>query len=214
MPEGLDVDAERIHPWPAAGRIRQWIGRSWLWVFGWRTEGQPPPVGRAVFIAAPHTSNWDLPFMLAVAWSLGLAPSWFGKHTIFRPPFGLFFRSLGGIPIDRRFRRDVVRAAVELFAEEERLFLVISPPGTRGRTDHWKSGFRHIAESAQVPLSCSFLDYARRVGGIGPTVIVSDDVRRDMDTLRAFYGPIEPKHPAQKSEIRLESEVESGRPPG
>lgn len=144
--------------------------------------------------------------MLAVAWSLGLAPSWLGKHTIFRFPFGGFFRALGGIPVDRRFRRDVVGAAVELMKERERLYLVISPPGTRARTDHWKSGFYHIAQRAGVPLCCSYLDYARRAGGIGPTLIISGDPRRDMDALRAFYGAVTPKYPALKSDIRLELE--------
>lgn len=148
--------------------------------------------------------------MLAVAWSLGLAPSWFGKHTIFRGPFGFFFRALGGIPIEREHRRDVVRAATLLFEREPCLYLVISPPGTRKRTEHWKSGFYHIARSARVPLSCSFLDYERRVGGIGPSIETTGDVKQDMDALRRFYGPIVPKHPAQKSEIRLEREGEEG----
>ena len=192
--------------WPAIDPVRRLIGRLFLKFFGWGLEGGPPSIPKAVFVAAPHTSNWDLPLMLAVAWSLGLAPAWFGKHTVFRFPFGIFFRWLGGIPIDRRTQNDRVAAAVEQFAESEQLFLVISPPGTRRKTDRWKSGFYQVARLAQVHVCCSFLDFERKVGGIGPAFRVSDDVRADMDQLRAFYGPIAPKHPELKSEIRLDME--------
>ncbi len=189
--------------WPTVGPIHYWIGRTFLWVFGWKTEGGPPPYAHAVFVAAPHTTNWDLPFMLAVAWSMRLAPTWFGKEAIFRFPFGSLSRFLGGIPIDRTKRHDYVRMAVDRIESEDRLYLVVSPPGTRKRTDSWKSGFYNIAKEAKIPICCGFLDFRRKVGGIGPTIIVSGDVKHDMKQLRAFYQEITPLYPDRKSEIRL-----------
>jgi 1-acyl-sn-glycerol-3-phosphate acyltransferase len=57
------------------------LGRLWLGLFGWTLE--PPPAvipPKFVVIAAPHTSAWDLPFMLATACALGIPISWFGKQ--------------------------------------------------------------------------------------------------------------------------------------
>jgi 1-acyl-sn-glycerol-3-phosphate acyltransferase len=76
--------------------IKAALGNLWLCAFGWTAEDAAPEVEKAVLIAAPHTSNWDLPFMLALAYVLGLDVHWLGKHTLFRPPFGGFMRWLGG----------------------------------------------------------------------------------------------------------------------
>jgi 1-acyl-sn-glycerol-3-phosphate acyltransferase len=162
-------------------------------------------VDGAVVIAAPHTSNWDLPFMLALAYALGVRPSWLGKRELFRWPFGWIMRLLGGIPVDRSARGDMVRQAVERF-DAGGLFLVIPPSGTRGRAECWKSGFYHIARGARVPIACGYLDYARRVGGIGLVFTPSGDVRADMDRLRAFYAPIRGRYPAHTTPVRLREE--------
>jgi len=64
------------------------MGKLWLRVFGWKLQGVAPSYRKFVFIAAPHTSNWDLPFMLSTACALEVRISWFGKHTLFVPPWG------------------------------------------------------------------------------------------------------------------------------
>src|SRR5688572_15188421 len=84
------------------------IGRLFLGFFGWKTEGQLPEGKKFVIIAAPHTSNWDLPFMLAVSYVFGVRLSFLMKHTMFWGPFGPFFRWLGGIPVDRTARHNLV----------------------------------------------------------------------------------------------------------
>lgn len=188
------------------GRLARILGRLWLRACGWRVEGRLPPLSRAVVIAAPHTSNWDLPFMLAVSWVLGVRPAWLGKHDLFRPPFGILMRWLGGIPVDRRAPGGMVRQAADFLREADRLFLVVPPSGTRSRAPHWKSGFYQIAKAAGVPILCAFLDYGRRVGGIGPTVVPSGDVSADMAILRAFYAPIQGLRPEQMTEVRLAEE--------
>ena len=144
--------------------------------------------------------------MLAVAYVLGVKPSWLGKRELFRGLLGWLLSRLGGIPVDRGERRDMVRQAVARFADSESLFLVIPPSGTRGRADHWKSGFYHIARGARVPIACAYLDYGDRVGGIGLLVTPSGDVRADMTRIRAFYAPIRAKYPAQVTPVRLREE--------
>lgn len=188
------------------GRLARVVGRLWLRWFGWRVEGRLPHHTRAVVIAAPHTSNWDLPFMLAVSWVLGVRPAWLGKDGLFRPPFGALMRWLGGIPVDRRAPGGLVAQAAARLRAADRLLLVVPPSGTRSSAPHWKSGFYHIASAAGVPILCTFLDYRRRVGGIGPTVVPSGDVAADMAIIRAFYASIEGLRPAQATPVRLAEE--------
>ena len=190
------------------GGIRARLGRTYLRLCGWRIEGALPPVPRVVVIAAPHTSNWDLPYMLAVAWALGVAPSWLGKRELFGRPFGWLMRALGGIPVDRSRRGNMVDQAIARFVAMDRLHLVIPPSGTRSRATHWRSGFYHIARGARVPIVCSFLDYGRRVGGIGPVIEPSGDIRGDMETIRAWYDGVTAKFPELTTPVRLLEEDE------
>lgn len=189
----------RVQP----GRVACLVGRLYLWLCGWRVEGALPPVAKAVVIAAPHTSNWDLPYMLAVSWVLGVRPSWLGKRELFRWPLGAPLRWLGGLPIDRSARGNVVEQVVRRFAAAERLFLVVPPSGTRRRAAHWKSGFYHMARQAGVPIVCAYLDYRRKVGGIGPTVRARGDASADMPVIRAFYDGITGRYPELTTPVRL-----------
>jgi 1-acyl-sn-glycerol-3-phosphate acyltransferase len=96
MPTPADVSSHRY------GSFARMIGALFLRLFGWRVEGRFPSLPKAVLIAAPHTSNWDLPFMLACAYVLDLRPMWLGKQQLFRWPFGGLMRWLGGLPVESR----------------------------------------------------------------------------------------------------------------
>ncbi len=193
---------------PTVGPIRHWIGKTWLRLFGWETVGEAPAVPRAIFVAHPHTTGWDLPFTLAVAWSLRMNISWVGKHTLFRGPLRYFFRALGGVPVDRTRRNNQVKAIADAVRGEDRVYLAIAPSGTRSRKDHWKSGFYHISREAEVPMLLAFLDYGRKRGGLGPVFTATGDIPRDMDVIRAFYEGIRGKYPENESVIRLREEDE------
>lgn len=195
------------------GAVGQLVGRTFLWLAGWRVEGGVPAVPKAVCIAAPHTSNWDMPFMMACALSLRIWPAWVGKEALFKWPWGWFMRWMGGVPVDRRGQQNMVQAIAELFDSRERLLLGIAPAGTRSRTDCWRSGFYHVASLAKVPVVFGFLDYGRKVCGLGPLLVLTDSVDADMDYIRAFYDPIQGRHPERKSAILLAEEVARHAPP-
>lgn len=194
------------HPGPGVGPVRRFIGRTWLKAFGWTIADEMPRVPKAVFVAAPHTSNWDLPFTLAIAWSLDMDVSWAGKDNLFRPPFGPIMKALGGVPIDRTKRGNQVEAIADAIRGAERLYLVIAPSGTRSKRDHWKSGFYRIAQAANVPMMLGFLDYANKRGGLAFTMQPSGDVAADMDRIRTFYEKVRGKHPDRESTPRLKEE--------
>lgn len=180
---------------PVLREIIRGLSILFLRICGWRREGVLPDLPRYVMIAAPHTSNWDFPFTMAIAFAFRLKICWLGKHTLFRRPFGSLFRWLGGIPIDRTKSGDTVSQAIQAFREKARIVMLISPEGTRKKVRAWKTGFYHIALGANVPVLLAFLDYMKKVGGIGPLVRLSGNLEADMAMIRDFYVSVTPKHP-------------------
>jgi len=168
---------------------------SFLKVFGWRLEGRLPDVDKLVVIAAPHTSNWDLPVLLSLAFALRAKACWLGKHTLFRRPLGFLFRWMGGIPVYRSASQNMVAQSVEMFRNSEKLILTIPPEGTRSKVNYWKSGFYYIALGAGIPIAMAFIDYKRKATGVGPTLNPTGDIEADMEIIRNFYANVTAKYP-------------------
>lgn len=188
--------------------MRRAIGRIALRLLGWRAVGEFPPegAGGCVLLAVPHTSNWDLFFLVAFAMAFELRISWMGKHALFEAPLGPFMRWLGGIPVRRGEPRRTVEEMAELFVSQKPLMLVIAPEGTRGRAAYWKSGFYWIAKRAGVPIVPTFLDYGTKTAGFGPALMPSDSLVADMDQLRAVYAGRRGLHPDDFGLVRLVEE--------
>jgi 1-acyl-sn-glycerol-3-phosphate acyltransferase len=172
-------------------------------MFGWEIEGGPPGIRRAVVIAYPHTTNWDLPFTLACAYALDVDIKWLGKKDLFRFPWRWSMRKLGGIPVDRSRRTNLVDAVVEAIAPLPDVLVVIPPEGTRGKAGRWKSGFYWIAHRAKIPIVLGFLDFKRRRGGLGEVFEPTGDIQVDFERIRAFYRGIEGKYPDKQGPITL-----------
>ncbi len=166
---------------------------------GWTIEGAlPPEAAKSVFIAAPHTSNWDLPYTLMVAFSLRLNIYWMGKESIFRPPFRGVMMWLGGIPVNREKSGNLVAASIEAIkAAAPPLQLVVPPEATRSKTRTWKTGFYYIAAGAGVPIVMAYMDYANKRSGLGPVFVPSGDILRDMEEIKAFYAPFKGRNEEQ-----------------
>ena len=172
---------------------------SFLRLTGWQIQGTlPASASKCVLIAAPHTSNWDLPYALMVAFVLRLNMHWMGKASLFRWPFGPLMRWLGGIAVDRSRSTNLVAAsAAALVQATGPLQLAVPAEGTRGKTRVWKTGFYYIAMEARVPIVLVFLDYERKLGGLGPMVIPGGDVDGDMAQIKRFFAPIKGRRPAR-----------------
>ena len=166
---------------------------------GWTIEGSlPAGAAKSVFIAAPHTSNWDLPYTLMVAFALRLNIYWMGKESIFRPPFRGIMMWLGGIPVNRAASTNLVAASIEaLKAAAPPLQLVVPPEATRSKTRTWKTGFYYIAAGAGVPIVMAYMDYANQRSGLGPVFVPSGDIERDMEKIKAFYAPFKGRNAQQ-----------------
>jgi 1-acyl-sn-glycerol-3-phosphate acyltransferase len=191
--------------------MRAKLGKTLLDALGWTIVGEVPSVRKFVLVAAPHTSNWDFLYALACTTALELPVRWLGKDALFRGPQRRVLEALGGIPVDRSKRNDMVRGMVHAFESADALALLVPAEGTRKHRKYWKSGFYHIARAASVPVVLGFLDYPRKHVGLGPTLWPSGSIHHDMAAVRAFYADKVGKHPAQFTVPRLREEEQDAR---
>ena len=180
-------------------RVSMWI----LKTLGWTVHVDLPDTKKYVAIAAPHTSNWDFLLGIIAAKAVNLKVCWMGKHTIFRWPFGWFFRAIGGTPIHREQGRNHIQQLTDLFNRSEQLVLALAPEGTRSKTDHWKTGFHYIARAANVPIAMGYLDFGHKQVGIGGAFYPSEDIEADFKLIRKFYADRQGKNPENTSLIRV-----------
>jgi len=179
----------------------------WLFkTFGWQADRNIPPFAdkRCIMIAAPHTYLLD-PFITQTAFDLcdiKVKIAIADKFAVW--PIKTLMESMGAIWIDRSQREGTDRPSytdmlIKLFETNENLILVISPEGTRSLKARWRSGFYHIAKQANVPICFGYLDYKKKIAGVGGSIIPSDDIVSDMQTIMKFYKTVTPFHPEKFS---------------
>lgn len=196
------------HNGPASSILWYIAARIYFTIFRWTVVDHVPDHPKMVVIACPHTTNWDMPFMVAAAGILRVRINWLGKHTLFKFPYGWFMRLTGGLPVDRRGANGLVSSAAQIINNKEKIILAVAASGTRSKKDYWKSGFYHIAREAGVPIVCGYLDYAKKECGLGMSLIPTGDIQADMDKIRDFYKDKRGKYPEKRSRIRLRVEDE------
>ena len=168
--------------------LRPLIARTFWASSRYTLRSEPLAIeGSALLVGAPHTSNWDFVFMLAICWRHGFAPLWLGKHTLFKKPFGPIMRAFGGIPVNRAHPGRLVEEVVSRMGTGKHV-LVVTPEGTRSLRKVWKSGFYRIATDAGLPVVLGYVDSATHTAGLGPSIMLTGDVVADMDVVRAFYA--------------------------
>ena len=178
-------------------RFAQWLLR----IGGWTTVGGIPDVPKAVFIAAPHTSNWDGLWALVYKVAFDIDVKFFAKHSLFWFPLGNILRALGGIDLDRGKAGTAVDEAIRMFETEEQFYFGLAPEGTRKKTKGWKTGFYRIAMGAGVPVYFGLLDYGRRRIGIGKRMMLTGDMEADMAVIREYYKGIDGRWPEKASPV-------------
>ena len=184
--------------------MRQRLARAVVRAARYRMVGQVPPTG--ILVGAPHTSNWDFVTMLLVMWHDGAHPRVLVKRQLFRGPLGWLLRRLGGVPLDRENAAGVVNELVAEAGTGEPFRLILAAEGTRTKGEYWKSGFLRLSRDTGLPITLAFFDPPSRTMGFGPTFHPSDDVRADMDRVRAFYADKHGIKPANATTPRLREE--------
>ena len=111
------------------------------------------------------------------------------KKELFAFPFGYYFKSIGGEPLDRSGNKNKVDAIVDIFNKKEVFRLAIAPEGTRSKVNELKTGFYYIAHKANVPIIPVAFDYGTKTIKIGLPIIVSGNYESDKEMiLNHFIG--------------------------
>lgn len=165
-------------------------------IIGWKYEGGvPEDLTKAIFLIAPHTSNWDFYIGRLYCWIHRIPIRLLIKKEAFNWPFGGLLKKMGGIPVNRSKASSRVIQVANMFNEYEPMFLGIAPEGTRKLNKKWKMGFYHIAVKANVPILLSYIDYGNKVAGVGPPFYPTGDVDKDLKEIEDFYRRFKAKKP-------------------
>ena len=173
---------------------------------GWEIVGEVPALDKAVFIAAPHTSNWDGLWLLVYKVAVKVDVRFLAKHTLFWWPLGTLLRAMGAMPLDRSGAHDTVQHLIDTFATQDKLFLALAPEGTRSWKPYWKTGFYQIAKSANVPIVLAFIDYKNKRLGVGITLPDGQTLDQDLQMIRKFYAPFTAARPECRGPIAFPPE--------
>ena len=151
---------------------------------------------KAVMIAAPHTSNWDYVYTMAALYALDVPIKYLGKASLFKFPLGILIKKLGGIPVKREQKNNMVNDMAKMINESiEQMILIIPAEGTRSYSKEWKSGFYHIAQTAGVPIILGFLDFAKKEVGFLDEFNPTGNYEKDLKIIQKKYVGITPKFP-------------------
>jgi 1-acyl-sn-glycerol-3-phosphate acyltransferase len=142
---------------------------------------------KRVFAVGPHTSNWDFPLGLCVRGAIGLNVQFIGKHTLFRFPFGYFFKWLGGIPVNRSKSKNFVDATVQALSHYDEVSVSLAPEGTRSYTNEIRSGFYWIAKNGGWPLILVKFDWGNKIVDFSPEFEMSDDPEADILKIKEYF---------------------------
>jgi len=152
-------------------------------------------IKKAVMIAAPHTSNWDLIHALPGLWLGGYKPRFFIKDDFKKiPVINWLLKWVGAIWVNRKKNNNLIKHSVDMLSNEKELLLLVPAEGTRSAAPKWKLGFYHIAKEAGLPILLSYLDYAKKEAGVGKMIYPTDDFEKDMLEIENFYKNITPKY--------------------
>nr|WP_299383493.1 1-acyl-sn-glycerol-3-phosphate acyltransferase [Allomuricauda sp.] len=165
-------------------------------VFRWKLVGTFPDLKKCVIIVVPHTHWMDFFLGLLVRKVINKEMHYIGKKSLFKPPFGWFFRWTGGAPVDRTKNSNTVDSVAQIFEEREIFRFALAPEGTRKKVKALKTGFYHIAKKAGVPIVMVAFDFGEKQVKIAEPFFPSDDIQKDFKDIRAFYNGVQGKIPA------------------
>jgi 1-acyl-sn-glycerol-3-phosphate acyltransferase len=189
---------------PVQRAPKQNLWTLWFRSMGWTADYQEPDFAKYIVIVWPHTSNLDFYIGFIFSRAYGLPqPHFLAKKSYFVGPVGWLGRKVGGIPVDRSKSTNFVDQVVAEFNRRAKFVLAVTPEGTRGKTDYWKSGFYYMALAADVPVVMATIDFPKKHITYGAWFKPSGDLEADMDIIRTQYAGAKGRHPERQGEIRM-----------
>ena len=148
-------------------------------IIGWKVIGYLPKNEKYIIAVVPHSSYFDLIIAVLIRTYSGLKIKFIGKKELFNPITSFLFKFLGGIPVDRTKKLNIVDEVVNLFKSGKIKILAIAPEGTRKRVEKWKTGFYYIALKANLPILMVSFDYMRKEVKINNKFYPTGDIDKD-----------------------------------
>lgn len=174
------------------------ISNFLLRLFGWKVEGRyASELPKVVIIVVPHTSNWDFPLGMLVRATLKTDIKFIAKSSLFRPPFGWFFRWLGGYPVERSKRTNFVQMMVGIYRKEPRFHTVIAPEGTRSKVEKLKTGFYHIALGGGAAIVMCRFDWENKTVEFREPFSPTGNKEADFKVIDDYFRGIHGRRPEQ-----------------
>ncbi len=187
-------------------KIKQVKRRLYQFIFfrimGWKIIGTiDEEVKKCVLMVMPHTSNVDFFLGLFSRGIIGLEMNFVGKKELFTFPFGYYFKSIGGAPLDRSGGKNLVDSIVDVFNSRSVFRMAIAPEGTRKKVTQLKTGFYYIALKAGVPIIPVAFDYAKKEVRIGKPIYVSGNYEADMERILPHFKEAQGKFPERQFQV-------------
>lgn len=164
-------------------------------VLGWKSRVTVPDYDYYVICCAPHTSNWDLFYGKLFYGAIGRKTQFMMKKEWFFWPLGIFFKAIGGIPVDRGKRNSLVDQMAQRCFDSTYFHLAITPEGTRKANPKWKRGFYHIAYKSDVPIVLIGIDYEKKLIVCEKELFPSGDIEADMREIKLYFKDFVGKNP-------------------
>jgi len=166
--------------------LTRWIGDMILKAMGWKMVGKLPDRKKLIVIGGPHTSNWDLFLVIGSMLSVGLKFSWMMKKEAFFWPLGGLWKALGGMPIDRNAKLDVIGQVKAIFETNETIWMGLTPEGTRSKVERYKTGYLRMAKAANVPLFIIGIDGKNKRVVLDRLWEPSEDIETENAAIKAY----------------------------
>lgn len=154
---------------------------------GWKAVGGAAPDQKCIILGAPHTSAWDFVISWLFYTSIGEVSNALVKKEFFFWPIRPILNKMGGLPIDRSKGANVIRQTIQLFNENDRVHLALTPEGTRNFTKNWKAGFHIIAKETGIAVYTGYFDWEKKEVSIGERFELSDNSKDDIKRIKDFY---------------------------
>lgn len=161
-----------------------------IWrLIGWKIIGDVPwEEKKYIIIVAPHSSNWDFIIGVLARGVVGFDSKFLGKISLFKPPFGWFFKLMGGYPVDRSKSTNLVDQVVQIYNEHERFVIALAPEGTRKNVGEWKTGFYYIADKAKIPIVRAIMDWNTKSVEFFEPFWTTGSITTDMPEIKSIYS--------------------------
>lgn len=171
-------------------------------LLGWKLIGTIDPLLKKCVVAViPHTANVDFIIALLVRGIMKVEINFVGKKELFVFPFGYYFRSVGGAPLDRSGGKNNVDASAEIFSKKEVFRLALSPEGTRKKVTELRTGFYYIALKANVPIVSVAFDYQKKEVRVANPVVVTGNYDVDMKVILPHFKDVKGKFSERGFEV-------------